>query len=213
MGKAQDLTGMKFGRLTAIKRVADHIEPSGRKVAMWECICDCGNTYTVSGKRLKNGITKSCGCLQKDRPNGTTHGMSNTEIWKHWKYMKMRCNCKCKNSLSYKNYYKRGITYCEEWEDFEPFYEWAMSHGYKDGLTLDRINNDKGYSPDNCRWTTIKEQQNNTRRNRLITYNGRTQTLTQWAEEKGIKYQTLDYRLKNWNIEKAMEIEVNKWGE
>ena len=206
MAKAKDLTGQKFGRLTVIKRTDDHIEPSGRKVVMWECLCECGNTHNVSGKRLKGGITKSCGCLQKDHPNGTTHGMWGTRIWRIWKSMKQRCNCTDVNSLSYRNYYSRGITYCDEWEDFEPFHEWAMANGYKDSLTLERKDNNKGYSPDNCRWADMNAQANNRRSNNLITYNGITQTETQWAKEIGIKPSTLWARIHvlKWDIEKAL---------
>ena len=202
----KDLTGMKFGRLTVIKQTEDHIEPSGRKVAMWECLCDCGNIYNVSGKRLKGNITKSCGCLQKDYPNGTTHGMSGTDIWLHWKSMKNRCNCKTESSLSYKNYYLRGITYCKEWEDFEPFLEWAIDNGYEEGLTLERKDNNKGYFPDNCCWTDMRNQANNRRSNNLITYNKKTLTETQWAREIGIKPSALWARIHvlGWDIEKAL---------
>lgn len=206
MSKTKDLTGMKFNRLTVIRRIEDHIEPSGRKVAMWECLCDCGNIHNVSGKRLRNGITKSCGCLQKDHPNGTTHGMSNSKIYRIWYGMKQRCNCADVNSLSYKNYHSRGISYCNEWEEFEPFYEWAMNNGYKEGLTLERRNNNKNYSPDNCCWVDMNAQANNRRSNNLITYNGITQTETQWAREIGIKPSTLWARIHTlkWDTEKAL---------
>lgn len=204
--KYKDLTGMKFGYLTVIKRIEDHIEPSGRKVAVWECLCDCGNIKNVYGKHLKGGDVQSCGCLQKERPNGTTHGMSGTDIWNHWKYMRQRCDCRDEKSLSYKNYYLKGITYCKEWEDFEPFYEWAVQNGYREGLTLERKDNNGGYCPSNCCWADMETQANNRSNNNLITYNGKTQTETQWAREIGIRPQTLWSRIHTlgWDIEKSL---------
>lgn len=207
MGGYRDLTGLKFERLTVIERVADHVEPSGRRVAMWKCVCDCGSVVTVNGKHLKKGDTKSCGCLQREHPNGTTHGLRKTPLYSVWAGMKSRCACKNETSVSFKNYYSRGIKVCKEWQDdFKAFYDWAMANGYRKGLTLDRINNDGNYEPNNCRWTTRKEQQNNRRVNRLITYKGRTQTLTQWAEEYGISANVLSGRLlkMGWDFEKAI---------
>ena len=122
-----------------------------------------------------------------------THGKSKTRIYNTWQNMKKRCN-----SPTNKFYYRyggRGITYCSEWENFEPFYEWAMNNGYQENLTIDRIDVDGNYCPENCRWATKKEQNNNTRRNRLLTYMGRTQNLGQWCEELGLSRRRVTYRL------------------
>lgn len=116
--------------------------------------------------------------------------------------------CYRKEHNSYKYYGARGISVCDEWQTFEPFYQWALSNGYKENLTLDRINNDGNYEPSNCRWITIKEQANNRRTNRLIIYNGETKTISEWAELLGITHQALEYRLNSpsWTIEEALTI-------
>lgn len=122
------------------------------------------------------------------------HGMVGTRIYNIWKDMKRRCYCKTRKD--YSRYGGRGITICDEWlHDFQAFFDWAMVNGYKDDLTIDRIDSNKGYSPDNCRWATIKEQDNNKRNNRLLTYNGKTQTVTQWAEDLNINESTLRSRI------------------
>jgi hypothetical protein len=145
--------------------------------------------------------------------NHVTHGMSNTRLYGIWSGMKTRCNGTAKGCI--KNYYDRGITYCSEWETFEPFRDWALSHGYNDNLTIDRIDNDRGYSPDNCRWITRVEQQSNTRQNRYIEYNGEIHTLTQWSKILGIKANTLKSRLDlyGWSVDEAFNPTLYKGGE
>lgn len=121
-----------------------------------------------------------------------------------WTNMRQRClNPK---NRQYKNYGGRGITICDEWiNDYSSFRDWALRSGYKQGLTIDRINNDEGYSPENCRWATYKEQSRNTRNNRIITINGETKCLIEWAETLGISYQLVQGRLRNgWPVEKAL---------
>lgn len=198
MSKLIDLTGQKFGRLTVVER-ADNTKQGQTQ---WKCECECGKQTTVSAYCLRSGHTKSCGCWKRYATK--KHGQSRERIYAIWYGIKERCyNKKCPN---YKKYGNKGITMCDEWvESFKSFYDWSMMNGYAKNLSLDRINNDKGYSPDNCRWVTVKEQNNNKSNNCYITYNGKTQTLKQWAEELNINYPKLRYRIKyyHWTIERA----------
>ena len=135
----------------------------------------------------------SCGCLVKEN-HICTHNKSYTRLYRIWQKTKQRCYNE--NHKHFQYYGARGITVCDEWKnDFQVFYEWAINNGYSDELTIDRINVNGNYEPSNCRWATRKEQMNNTRQNRFITYNGKTQTAKQWSEELGIKYPTLQGRL------------------
>ena len=192
MGKAKDLSGMNFGKLTAVEQCGRSSD--GR--LLWMCVCACGNKTLVSSSHLLNGNTKSCGCLV------TKHGKSKTRLYKIWDSMKYRCS-----DCVEPNYGGKGITICSEWQDdFQAFYDWAMAHGYEDHLSIDRIDNSKGYSPDNCRWATVTEQNNNTQRNHYLTYNGKTQTISQWAEETGINREVLYSRInkRKWSVERAL---------
>lgn len=208
MGTFRDLTGQKFGRLTAISRADNR----GKSCTMWRCRCDCGNEIITMRSSLVGGKTKSCGCLRVEDlvKRSTKHGMSNTRLYREWESMRDRCfREKCRD---YPDYGGRGITVCDEWKDsFEHFRDWSLANGYQDNLTIDRKDNDGPYSPDNCRLATLEEQANNKRNNLLITYCGKTQTLTKWAEEMGMKEKTLWQRLKrNWPIEKALTQSVKK---
>ena len=202
MGKFEDLTGKRYGRLTVIKRV----HKDGEKCSHWLCKCDCGNETTVIACNLKAGRTQSCGCLNREaaKTAHTTHGHTGTRIYNV--YHKMIDRTINPNDKSYKDYGGRGIKICDEWlNDFVSFYNWSIANGYKDGLTIDRIDVNGGYNPQNCRWATPKDQANNRRSNVNITYKGQTQTMMQWAELLNINYITLWKRIKqyHWSIERA----------
>lgn len=205
MSKLIDLTGQKFGRLTVIERAEN-----SQKHTAWLCECDCGQKRVVQSDHLKSGHTKSCGCYKADNLNWKTHEKSNTRLYEIMHTAKSRCYRE--KDKDFKLYGGRGITVCDEWlNDFQAFYDWAMQNGYADNLTLDRIDNDKGYSPDNCRWVNIKTQQNNRRNNHYITYNGKTQTLQQWANELNLNRETILSRLnRGWSVKKALTEPLHK---
>lgn len=210
MAKLKDRTGERYGRLVVLKRGPDHICPSGRKVVQWICQCDCGNITTVATTSLGRGLTKSCGCynLEQQKNSETkhhTHGLSNTRLYSIWRSMKKRCYNETNDN--YYLYGGRGIEICPEWkEDFQAFYDWAINNGYDEALTIDRIDSNDMYSPENCRWSDNTEQQRNKRNNRLITFNGETHCLAEWAEITGINRSTISDRIDkyNWPIERAL---------
>jgi len=208
MARIKDLTGQRFGRLVVLY---DTGERKNRKV-VWHCKCDCGSEVDVIGSDLTSGCTTSCGCYNRERSAeaNTTHGMSRREetrpVYQTWRDMLQRCENP--NDKRYKDYGGRGITVCPEWHDVKVFINWALASGWGKGLTLDRINNDGNYEPSNCRWATWKVQQRNKRNNHLITFNGKTQTMAEWADETGILYDTLEARVNrlHWPIKRALSI-------
>lgn len=218
--KAKNLTGQRFGRITIIKRVEDYISPKGNHKSMWLGRCDCGNETIVDPVKLKRSHTQSCGCLknEKARERLTKHGMSRTRIHQEWLEIKQRClNSNCKD---YKDYGERGISICDRWRNsFEAFYEDVsnLPHFGEEGYTLNRIDNNGNYEPQNIEWANNIAQQNNKRNNHLITYNGKTQTIAQWARELNIPYSRLCQRINKsgWSIEKALTspVERSKGGE
>lgn len=176
MGKKIDMTGRVVGRLLVIEECG---RTKGGDV-LWLCRClgkngdDCGNEVTVSGSDLRRERTTSCGCYHRERAAeaNTTHGMNKTRLYRIWVGVLMRVGVYKGASEEGKHYYQdRGVTVCDEWLIFENFRDWALSHGYKEGLQIDRVNNDAGYCPENCRWVTPKENANN-RRNTLRLSDG-----------------------------------------
>lgn len=196
--KMADLSGRRFGRLT----VQAEAGRNAKKGVMWQCLCDCGNTTVVASTNLIQGHTQSCGCLHREQ--NITHGATDTKLYGVWINVKTRCNNP--RNRAYPQYGGRGIRLCEEWESFQNFQNWAIKSGYADGLTLDRIDVNGNYSPENCRWADMKTQQNNRRNNHVIEFNGVRKTLSEWSEATGLSSSTLRTRLSilGWPIERAL---------
>lgn len=186
-----DLTGEKFERLTVISRA----ENSNSGHTRWLCECECGKQCIVHATSLRGGNTKSCGCLRNEvsRERVVTHGMSKTSLFHVWCAMRERCFNP--NNRSYKNYGGRGIKVCDEWLVPETFFEWAHESGYSEGLTIERIDVNKGYEPSNCRWVPSKEQARNKTNNRMVEIDGETKCLAQWCEEYHMDYFTVHQRI------------------
>ena len=186
----QDLTGQTFGRLTALR-----FDGYRNRDSWFLCQCECGKEKSIRARNLKKGQTQSCGCYHDDFHLyiNHTHGMTKTPIHAVWLTMRQRCNDV--NLPTYLHYGGRGIKVCERWQhSFENFYT-DMGPRPTPKHTLERIDNDGPYSPENCCWSTRKEQANNRRSCHLVTYNDKTQNLTQWSEETGIKMGTLWHRI------------------
>jgi hypothetical protein len=196
-----DITGKKIGRLLVVGAV----RKVGIERLFYECLCDCGKTKIVGAQNLRRGLTLSCGCLQKERAKEASlrHGMSHTSIHNAWMSMIQRCNdANCK---AYPDYGGRGIKVCAQWMVFENFLADVGIPPQK-GMTLDRYpNNDAGYEPGNVRWATKKEQANNRRSSKLITFQNETLTQAQWEDRYGLPRGVLNGRLQlGWTLERAI---------
>jgi len=189
VAKFKDLTGQRFGWLIVVSRA----ENSKAGKARWNCICDCGETTTANGQSLRDGHTKSCGCLQRKTIGDAhlTHGMCGTPIHGIWKAMRQRCMNP--SNHGYRNYGGRGISICERWNKFENFY--ADMGRIPAKMSLERRDNNGNYCPENCCWATRKSQNRNTRKNIIIKYQGKSQCMVAWAEELGVNYIVLWRRL------------------
>lgn len=204
MKKIVNIVGQKFGRLTVIERVED----SKRGNSRWKCRCDCGNETIVLGYHLTSGNTKSCGCYQKEKASKchSTHGIPISHpIYCSWHNLKARCLNE--NDPDYGRYGGRGITISDEWKDnFMAFYTWAITHGWQEGLTIDRIDNNGNYCRENCRWVDMTTQNNNKVNNVWLEFNGEKHTLPEWARTIGVDTETLRKRLSQcgWTVEKAL---------
>lgn len=196
------MPGERYGRWVIVNEVEFNNAGSRKFI----CKCDCGTMRAVRLTHLRQGVSKSCGCLggELSRKRATKHGYAGTALYACWQDMIKRCiNPKHKR---YKDWGGRGISICKEWMDIESFVKWAQASGYKEELLLERIDNDGNYEPSNCRWATMQEQGNNRRDNRFIAYKGETKTLTQWSRKLGLSSSALSERLKRgWTIQKALE--------
>jgi len=196
----------KFFRLTVIS-----FEGRNKSYdSLWLCQCDCGHELIVRGGALKNGHTKSCGCLQKERvsKSHTTHGFSHEKLYKVWIGIKGRCyNPK---DWSFKNYGARGILIYKEWnENYMAFRNWSKINGYKEGLTIDRINNDGNYEPSNCRWIPKSIQSKNRRNRKILTFNGITKKVIDWACITNIPGRNINQRIRSgWSPERALTTKI-----
>lgn len=200
-----DLTGKKFSHLQVLY---DSGERSSTGNIIWTCKCDCGAITKVKGSHLLEGSIKSCGCEQHPQ----THGMTDSRLYHIWCTMKARC-CR-ESSHKYDNYGKRGIQICDDWKnDFTKFYQWAIENGYSDELSIDRIDNDGDYCPENCRWATRIQQANNTRTNRFVNIDGKSGTIAEMARLYEISPKLIYKRLRlGWTVEKAFHIPVGNNG-
>lgn len=203
MGKILDITGERFGGLRVL--CFDKIR---KRKAYWICECDCGNVSSIRGDGMKNGHTSCCFVCGRKKliDRNTIHGMSHSPEFKIWHGMIERCIRDSHSSFKY--YGLKGIKVCDEWLSFEKFYKDMGSR--PKGMTLDRINSSGDYCKENCRWATVREQNNNRSSNHKITFKDKTQNLTEWANENGILHETLSLRLRKygWSIERALTTPV-----
>lgn len=210
----RNLVGQKFGRWTVLEPSESKIY-DGKEHYYWLCECECGTIRSVKEASLVAGTSQSCGCLHSEKMKTvgkyhTTHGLTDTKIYRAYKHMINRCYRE--NDKSYDNYGGRGITVCDEWRNsFEAFAAWAFANGFDQNAsgtecTLDRIDVNGNYCPDNCRWVDVKAQANNRRSNKNYTFNGETHTIAEWAEKVGLPYKCLHKRLEifGWGIERAL---------
>ena len=209
-----DLTGQKFGYLTVINR--EESDPK-RKEWRWRCLCECGNYTVVPSYRLRHGGVTSCGCHQRDCNYRSKKAKNHPRLYQIYRDMKARC--KYESNDNYYLYGGRGIKVCDEWKNFDAFCDWALEHGYDETApfgkcTIDRIDSNGDYSPDNCRFIDAVEQANNRRNNHYITFQGKTQTIAQWERERGFRVGTISNRLKyGWSEEEAISLPILGKGE
>lgn len=182
-----NMIGQRYGRWTVLERAGRN----KHKQVTWLCRCECGRERVVVGHDLRSGGSKGCVSCGS-RESATTHGGKGTRLYNIWCNLRQRCSNE--NHPRHKDYGGRGIAVCSEWDAFEAFRDWAISHGCREDLQIDRINNDGNYEPSNCRWATLKQQARNSRHNVHITINGVTKLLCEWAEIAGINYGTLKRR-------------------
>ena len=199
MGHFVDISGEVFGRLT----VHNVVKRNKHNQLIWRCTCECGTECEALGFLLRRGEKQSCGCLQKEAIAKVNyrHGKTRTKIYGIWRAMMQRCYDN--NSHAYARYGGRGIAVCDKWKSFDGFY--ADMGDKPDGMSLERIDNNGGYTPENVVWASQKTQSNNRRSNVILEYMGRKQTMQQWADESGLKIQTIWARLnRGWSVDRAI---------
>lgn len=196
--KLIDINGFENEYLKVIKRVSNKVYDNGSCVTRWQCKCkSCGKFFYTSTRNITSGKTKSCGCITgKLRGEGhKTHGMTGTRIYSIWAHIISRCYNK--NTRAYHNYGERGITVCEDWRNnFDSFYKWAIESGYSEELTIDRIDNEKGYFPDNCRWVDDTTQVRNRRVTVMVEIDGIIKPLAEWCEIYNANYYLVHQRIR-----------------
>lgn len=201
-GCYEDLTNKRFGNLVAKKYAGQN----DRRATFWECICDCGKTTIVQSIHLKSGHTKSCGCKHKEQNKNFgkinyKNGLSNTRLWRAYRNMINRCYRE--KNIEYKYYGGRGIEVCQEWlnkeKGFINFCDWSLSNGYKENLSLDRIDVNKNYEPSNCRWVDIYVQANNKTTTKKLKINGEIDTVSNWSRKLNVSYWNLLHYAKGGN--------------
>ncbi len=201
--------GERFGRLIVLQARTKAYGAKKQTFPFALVECDCGTVKEVRRENLTRGLTKSCGCLQKDVMHDmkTTHGMTGTEAYRRWESMRRRCLNP--NAEAYPRYGGKGVTICKRWDKFENFYE---DMGEPEGLTLDRIDSSKGYSPKNCRWATCTTQSRNRKSNHVMELNGETHILIEWCELYDMDYNTVERRINllGWELEKALTTQKRK---
>lgn len=201
--KKINLVGKRFSRLVVLSETDRQDEQ-----VRWLCVCDCGKETKIKTGKLNDSHTRSCGCLQKETTASTnrTHGYAfrGNKNREYAAWINMKARCFNPNNDDYSNYGGRGITVCLRWKtNFKNFFK-DMGKKPNEKMSLERLNPNKNYSPSNCCWATSKQQANNSRRNRSITFNGQTKTLAQWSEFNGVTYDKLRHRLnRGWPIKKA----------
>lgn len=209
MSKFNNIIGDRFGRLVVLSPTKNR----NRGSVVWKCLCDCGNEVRVSSNNLITGSTQSCGCIRiellKSGIIRRTHGMRHNSIYYIWCSMKERC-LNPKNA-GYHRYGGRGIKISSNWIKFEKFFK-DMGETYKKGLQIDRINNNKNYCKENCRWVTSRQNNNNRRDNIKLKYNNEEKTLSDWARKLGLKRGTVYHRIRisGWDIKKALTTKLLK---
>ena len=209
---ARDLTNQQFGELTVLSQAQDSVAENGRHYKMWHCRCSCGNEKDFYECNLIGGKSKSCGCVSRQKmiERTTTHGMTNTRIYRIWENMRKRC--RNHNDPRFHRYGGRGIKVCDEWNnDFLSFYNWAIENGYEDYLTIDRIDNNGMYCPDNCRWTDIKTQCKNRSTNIWVEIDGEMKIVSDWAELYGLDRDLIYRRISvGWDPKRAILEQIHK---
>jgi hypothetical protein len=200
--KRRDLTGQKFGRLSVISFIPG-------KYPRWKCLCDCGKECVPLEHSLLSGLTRSCGCYQREQSSARfwKHGLCGTPMYRVWSRLRDRCNNpKCD---SYADYGGRGITCDPRWDSYQNFL--ADMGERPPGMMIERRNNNLGYSKENCYWATIREQSRNKRSNILLTFNGQTHPIVDWADICGIPAERISHRIiAGWSVERAITSPINK---